>query len=424
MRVSKVLRRVLGIGRDVVIVAWELEEEDWRVRPNLLVSVRPRAAWKGRCGRCSKPAPGYDRGGRPGGWQRRWRHLDLGFATCDLAGDAPRVACPEHGPTVAELPWARHDSAFTRAFEDLVVWEGLASNKTAAARHHGLSWRAVNGMCIRVATEALGRVDLLDGLVAITIDEVKYKKGQRYLTVVCDQFTGKVVWAAKGRSKDTVRAFFAALGRERAARLRFVSCDGAEWIRTVVAAEAPDAIVTLDPFHLVQWANDALDEVRREEWNTLRRKGEAGAAKEFKGLRWLLLRNWENLRGDQRGVIRDLARANQRTFRAWQLKEELRDVLALPLIAARMALDDWLRFASRSRLEPFVKLARSVRHYRASIEATIEWRLTSGIAESVNAAIGRIRTNARGFHDPQAFIAMIMLDRAGIAPDLPWARPA
>jgi len=203
-----------------------------------------------------------------------------------------------------------------------------------------------------------------------------------------------------------------------------VSCDGAEWIRTVVSAGAPDAIVTLDPFHLVQWANDALDEVRREEWNLLRRKGEAGAAKEFKGLRWLLLRNWENLRGDPRSVIGDLARANQRTFRAWQLKEELRDILALPLIAARVALDAWLRFASRSRLEPFVKLARTIRHYRASIEATIEWRLTSGIAESVNAAIGRIRTNARGFHDPEAFIAMIMLDRAGIAPNLPWARRA
>jgi transposase len=424
VRLSKVLRRVLGIGRDVVMVAWEFEEDDWRVRPNLLVTVRPRAGWKARCGRCSEPAPGYDRGGRPGGWLRRWRHLDLGFVTCELTGEAPRVNCPKHGPTVAVVPWARHDTAFTRAFEDLVVWEALASNKTSAARRHGLSWRAVNGMCVRVATEALGRVDLLDGLVAITIDEVKYKKGQRYLSVVCDQFTGKVVWAAKGRSKETVAAFFAALGAERAARLRFVSCDGAEWIRTVVADEAPDAIVTLDPFHLVQWANDALDEVRRSEWNVLRNKGQAKAAKEFKGLRWLLLRNWENLRGDQRGVIRDLARANQRTFRAWQLKEELRDILGLPLIAARMALDTWLRFASRSRLEPFVKLARTIRHYRASIEATIEWRLTNGLAESVNAAIGRIRTNARGFHDPEAFIAMIMLDRAGIAPDLPWARPA
>jgi transposase len=129
-------------------------------------------------------------------------------------------------------------------------------------------------------------------------------------------------------------------------------------------------------------------------------------------------------------VIRDLAGANRRTFRAGQLKEELRDILALPLIAARVgaghrvALDTWLRFASRSRREPFVKLARTIRHYRASIEATIEWRLTIGIAESVNAAIGRIRTNARGFHDPQAFIAMIMLDGAGIAPDLPWAATA
>jgi len=135
----------------------------------------------------------------------------------------------------------------------------------------------------------------------------------------------------------------------------------------------------------------------------------------------LLLRNWENLTSGQRGVIRDLERSNRRLLRAWQLKEELRDLLAMPLIAARRALDDWLAYASRSRLAPFVKLARTIRHYRASIEATIEWHLTNGIAESNNAAIGRIRANARGFHDPHAFITMIMLDRAGIGPDLPWA---
>ncbi len=134
----------------------------------------------------------------------------------------------------------------------------------------------------------------------------------------------------------------------------------------------------------------------------------------------MLRRNWEHLTGAQRGVIRDLERANRRTFRAWQLKEELRDILALPLLAARRALDDWLAYASRSKLAPFVKLARTIRSDRASIEATIEWKLTNGIAESNNAAIGRIRANARGFHDPQAFITMIMLDRAGLTPDLPW----
>ena len=417
VRVKSVLIALLGLGHAVVLCGWELMAGGDDERAKLVVTVRLRARRRGRCGRCGAVAPWFDRGGGT----RRWRHLDVGFATCELVGGARRVDCPTHGPTVAQVPFARHDSWFTRAFEDLVVYDAIVSSKLAAARRHGVSWRAVDHMCIRVATEALGRVDLLSGLVAIAIDEVKYKKGQRYLTVVCDHLSGKVIWAAKGRTKDTVNAFFDALGDERAGKLQFVTCDGAEWIRTVVAERAKGATICLDTFHLVGWATDALDEVRREEWNRLRRTGGARAAKEFKGLRWMLLRNWENLSSAQKGTIRDLERANTRAFRAWQLKEELRDILSMPLIAARRALDDWLAYASRSRLAPFVKLARTIRHYRASIEATIEWKLTNGISESNNAAIGRIRSAARGFHYPEGFITMIMLDRAGIAPQLPWA---
>ena len=149
------------------------------------------------------------------------------------------------------MPWARHDSAFTRAFEDLVVHDAIVGNEQAVADRDGVSWRAVNHMCVRVATEALGRVDLLDSLVAIAIDEVTDEKGQRYLTVVCDHVTGKVVWAAKGRSKATVGKFFDALGTERAAGLQFVTADGATWIRDVVAVRASDADVCLDTFHVI-----------------------------------------------------------------------------------------------------------------------------------------------------------------------------
>jgi transposase len=414
VRVKSVLIALLGLGHAVVLGGWELVTGEDRQRPTLVVTIRP---WARRCGRCGEVTPWFDRGGGT----RRWRHIDIGFATCELVGDARRVSCPSHGPTVAAVPFARHDSWFTRAFEDLVVYDAIASSKLAAARRHGVSWRAVDHMCVRVAAEALGRVDLLSGLVAIAIDEVKYKKGHRYLPVVCDHLTGKVIWAAKGRSKDTVGAFFDALGDERAQGLEFVTCDGAEWIRTVVAARAKGATICLDTFHLIGWATDALDEVRREEWNRLRGTGGAKTAKEFKGLRWMLLRNWENLTSAQKGTIRDLERADRRAFRAWQLKEELRDIFTMPFLAARRALDDWLVYASRSRLEPFVKLARTVRHYRASIEATLEWKLTNGISESNNAAIGRIRSAARGFHEPESFITMIMLNRAGIAPRLPWA---
>ena len=414
MRVKKVLMAVLGLCRETVVVAWELHDGD---RPLVEVWLRTKARRRGRCGRCGELASFYDQGGG----ERRWRHIDVGFATCELIAAARRVDCAGCGPTVAAVPWARHDTAFSRAFEDLVVHDAIVGNKQAAADRYGVSWRAVNNMCVRVATEALGRVDLLDGLVAVAIDEVKYKKGQRYLTVVCDHATGKVVWAAKGRSKATVGEFFDALGAERAAGLQFVTADGATWIRDVVAARAPDAIVCLDTFHVISWATDALDEVRRGEWNQLRRSGAAAAAKTLKGLRFLLLRNWENLTGGQRATIRALDGSNRRLLRGWQLKEELRDIFTLPLLAARRALDDWLAYASRSKLAPFVKLARTIRTYRSSIEATIEWKLTNGIAESNNASIGRIRANARGFHDPEAFITMIMLDRAGLTPDLPWA---
>ena len=414
MRVSKLLKAICGLGREVVVRGFELVEGD---RPGLVVWVRPKVRRRGRCGRCGELATWFDHGGG----ERRWRHLDAGYATVELVGPARRVECKGCGPTVAAVPWARHDSAFTRAFEDLVVHDAIVGNKQAAADRYGISWRAVNTMCLRLATEALDRVDLLDGLVAVAIDEVKYKKGHKYLTVVCDHMTGRVIWAAKGRSKETVGAFFDALGAERSAALQFVTADGASWIRDVVAVRAPDAIVCLDTFHVIGWATDALDEVRRGEWNTLRRAGADRAAKQFKGLRFLLRRNWEHLTMRQRETITALEAANRRTFRAWQLKEELRDIFALPLIQARRALDAWLGWASRSKLAPFVKLARTIRAYRPSIEATIEWKLTNGIAESNNASIGRLRTNARGFHDPQAFITMIMLDRAGLAPHLPWS---
>ena len=157
---------------------------------------------------------------------RSWRHLDAGFATVELVAVARRVDCGSCGPTVAAVPWARHASAFTAAFEDLVVHDAIVGSKQAAADRYGVSWRAVNNMCVRVAEEALGRVDLLDGLVAVAIDEVKYKKGHRYLTVVCDHVTGRVVWAARGRSKGTVGEFFDALG-DRAGDVEFVTADGA-----------------------------------------------------------------------------------------------------------------------------------------------------------------------------------------------------
>lgn len=142
MRVKTVLRRLLGLCLLTVIIGWELVDAVGNGRARLVVRVRLKVRRRGRCGRCGEPASFYDRGDG----ERRWRHVDVGFATCELVAEAPRVNCPEHGPTVAAVPWARHDSAFTRAFEDLVVHDAIVGNKQAAADRYGISWRAVNNM--------------------------------------------------------------------------------------------------------------------------------------------------------------------------------------------------------------------------------------------------------------------------------------
>ena len=114
MRRRKVLKRLAGLGRDTVIVGDDLVENGRR--PVLRLQVRLRVGPR-RCGRCGARARGYDQGGG----EREWRHIDVGFARCVLVGAAPRVDCTVCGVTVARVPWARHDSAFTRDFEDVVV---------------------------------------------------------------------------------------------------------------------------------------------------------------------------------------------------------------------------------------------------------------------------------------------------------------
>ena len=93
------------------------------------------------------------------------------------------------------------------------------------------------------------------------------------MTCVVDHDTGRLVWAAEGRNSETILKFFHALGAERAKELTHVSADGAEWIHTPVKARAPQAVLCMDPFHVVQWATNAVDKVRRTMWNTLRGEG-------------------------------------------------------------------------------------------------------------------------------------------------------
>ena len=170
--------------------------------------------------------------------------------------------------------WARHASRFLRAFEDQVAWLATQCSQKACSQLMRLDWETVGRIITRVVDEASRSHDRLDDLERIGIDEISWRRGQRYLTLVVDHVTGRLVWATEGRSKKVVERFFEQLGQERCARLTHVSSDGAEWILGPVAQHCPNATICLDQFHVVQWATSALDKVRRAIWNQTRRSGQ------------------------------------------------------------------------------------------------------------------------------------------------------
>jgi transposase len=139
----------------------------------------------------------------------------------------------------------------------------------------------------------------------------------------------------------------------------------AGWISGPIAERCPNAIRCVDPFHVIQLATDALDEIRRETWNEARRAGNVALAKDLKGTRYALWKNPENLTRRQKLKLAQIQKINQRLYRAYLLKEQLRQIYRLPAKAAIKLLDAWLAWASRSRLAPFVKLARTIRKQRA-----------------------------------------------------------
>jgi len=422
-------RALLGVEKTVVEgIEFDQDQE------LLVAHVRPRKGARGRCGRCGRRSPGFDHGqGR-----RRWRALDLGTVQVYLEADAPRVSCREHGTTVIAVPWARHAAGHTRVFDEQVAWLATQCSKTAVTELMRIAWRTVGSIITRVWADVEASCDRLAGLRRIGIDEISYKKGHKYLMVVVDHDTRRLVWAAPGRNSTTVREFFDVLGPERRAQITHVSADGAEFIDAIVAETCPDAVRVADPFHVVKWASEALDQVRRAAWNDARalaraepkrRRGRPAAhtpprpgsehAKALHGARYSLWKNPENLSENQQAKLAWIAATDPRLYRAYLLKEGLRLIFTLPHTAAVDALERWISWARRCRIPSFVKLQKRIVKHKARILAAIEHRLSNGLIESTNTKIRLIARMAFGFKSPESLIALAMLSLGGHRPALP-----
>jgi transposase len=404
VRVQTAFNRMLALPR-----AWVRDVAFGTEGVIVTVALRPGAPLCSGCGTRGLPIKEHR--------VKSWRHLDLGASRCHIECLLRRVYCSGCGDVYEWVPWARAGSLYTRDFEDTVAFLAQQMAKTPITKLMRIGWRSVGKILARVVADKLdsGR---LDGLVMIGVDEVSYASEHRFLTCVANHDTGGVVWAAPGRNAATLQAFFNELTDEQKASIKAVSIDMSAGYEKAVRAAVPDAAVAFDPFHVVQLGSKAADQVRRDEYNRHGRSS-TGEGKWIKGARYSLLKDTAKQTTGQLLKLAEVVLTNKPMYRAFLLLGELRYLYRLPNNEAAERLDAWLAWASRSKLKPFVKLARTIRAHKAGVLTAIELGINNGRLEALNSRVRLISHRAHGFHSADALIAMIYLCCAGITIDLP-----
>jgi transposase len=355
-----------------------VEEISFTTCGDLAIRVRP--TWRrSRCSECGKTAPRYDR--RP---LRRWKHLPWGRTGVDLVYEPWQVDCRACGVRVERVPWADRASRFTYDFEELAAYLAQITDQTQVQRLLAISWKTVGSIVERVLARHLDPERLSD-LRRIGVDEFSYRKQHHYLTVVVDHDQRRVVWAGEGKSAEALDPFFELLGEAGCQRVETATIDLSAAFIKATREKLPEAEIVYDRFHVQRLASDAVDEVRCSIVRVLSDSPEE--ARTVKRTRFVLLKNSWNLTRAQCRKLAGVQETNQRLYRL--VNETLAQALdyCQPW-RAQKALDAWLSWASRSRLKPFVRVARTIRKHLDGILAYIETRLSKGLVEGTN---GKIR---------------------------------
>lgn len=416
---------------------------------HLRIKARPNAWHQNDCPFCGRRSlPGYD---KPARNSKVWRSLDFAGILVEIEYRTHRVSCPEHGVVTAAVPWAYPGSSFTRDFDLTAAWMAKYLPRSAVAAYMRIDWQTV-GNCISRTLHDLEpeRAHRLDGLVHIGIDETSYRKGHKYITVIVNHDTNEVVWVADGHGFSVLEQFYKGLSPEQLSSIKVVTGDGARWITDCVNKYTPGCERCVDPFHVVEWAMDALDEVRIDRWHAAADKAkkmaqehpqkpgrpsagnkEAAAikaarkdAQEIKDSSYTLGKAPEHLT-DKQKVRLDLIAANDpQLYRAYRLKETLRLILKTSDIAqAEKDLKHWLWWASHSRIPAFKELYKKIKRHKEHILNTIRLGLSNARIEATNNKIKLIIRKAYGFRNIQNMMDMVYLVCSKIAIPLPNRKP-
>jgi transposase len=409
MQLQTILNRV---QRHKSFVYRQAHFRDGAAGLTLDVTIEPRANGRPVCSRCGRPGPGYDR--LPA---RRFQFVPLWGIAVFFVYALRRVECPRCGVTVEQVPWASGKERLTTAYQWFLArwakrlpWQEVAQifRTSWNTVYRAVTWAVLWGLKHRV----------LDGITAIGIDEIQWRKGHQYLTLVYQIQEGckRLLYVAAERTEESLRGFFRLLGEARTAVLEFACSDMWKPYLNVIAEYAGQAVHVLDRYHVMAQMNKAIDEVRAEEVKRLKADGHEPV---LKHARWVLLKRPENLTENQAAKLKELLRYNLKAVRSYLLREEFQRFWEYrSAYWAGRFLRDWCAQVMRSRIEPMKKVARMLRSHEALLLNWFEAKgtVSAGSVEGLNYNAKLTMRKAYGFRTLHG-VKIALYHRLGALPE-------
>jgi transposase len=347
--------------------------------------------------------------------RRRWRHLDSCQFQTILVADVPRVECAVHGTQTVAVPWAEKYSRFTRLFDRLAIDVMRECSVTATCAILGISWDEADGIKQRAVQRGLAR-KTPQVMPRLCVDEKSIGVGQSYMTIVAEVAPGvaaRVEYVGEGRKRESLDAFWTGLSETQRAGVTAVAMDMWEPYMQSTLAHVPGAAdkVVHDPFHLVQYMNEAVNEVRRAEHRRLLAQGDDILT----GTRQLWLYGMENVPATAKARFDQVKEINLQTSRAWAIKEVFRSFwLCADVQTAGDHFAQWYGWAIRSRLQPVKRVARMFKRHLANILTFFTHRLTNGPIEGLNNKIQGLIKKAYGYRNNERFKTDVLFHLGGL----------
>jgi transposase len=400
---TELYAQILGIGSPFSVARVELLAS----KGNVSIWVEHEGGARFDCPECGASCTVYDHAE-----ERTWRHLDTCQLQTLLHARIPRVNCPEHGVRQARVPWAEPKSRFTLLFERFAIDVMLETDGTGAGKILGLSWDEVQHLKERAVARGRARKPHVIPK-HLGLDEKSIAKGQKYLTITCDQTRGTVEHLADGRTQDSAAIYFSIFTETELSGIESVAMDMWPAYFQIVSWAVPDAEgkIVFDPFHVVGHANKAVDQVRRRENRELSADGD----RTLVGSKYLWLYGKENVPRRRRLEFAAIKRVDLKTGRAWAMKEMLRRLWRCKdRDAAQRLYEKWYAWVMRSRMAPMIRVAKMVQSHLPNILTYYTHRVTNAVSEGINSAIQTIKKRAFGFRNPDNFKTAIYFHCGGL----------